>query len=57
MINELRVNSSLWKYLDDTTISETIKGLKSDMQNYLDEMKSWSDDNKMIVNPMKNKRK
>ena len=45
----------MWKYMDDTTLSENISALTSKMQEYLDHVKNWSDENQMNINSSKTK--
>ena len=52
MINDLNIrNASLWKYVDDTTVSETIpKGATSYAQLVVDEVVEWSRLNRFQLN-------
>ena len=49
MINDLVVeNARLWKYVDDTTISETVaKGEQSNAQRTTDRVIQWSLENRV----------
>ena len=51
-INDLVVeNARLWKYVDDTTISETVaKGELSNAQRTIDRVIQWSLDNRVQLN-------
>ena len=44
MINDLIVtNASIWKYVDDTTLSEVIRnGQHSEAQGIINEVENWS---------------
>ena len=52
MINDLVVkNARLWKYVDDTTISETVaKGELSNAQRHTDKVIQWSLENRVQSN-------
>ena len=52
MINDLVVeNARLWKYVDDTTISETVaKGELSNAQRHTDKVIQWSLENRVQLN-------
>ena len=52
MINDLVVeNARLWKYVDDTTISETVaKGELSNAQRTTDRVIQWSLENRVQLN-------
>ena len=52
IINDLNIrNASLWKYVDDTTVSETIpKGAISYAQLVVDEVVEWSRLNRFQLN-------
>ena len=58
MINDLSLNDTdLWKYVDDTTASETVnKSQQSRAQAIVDEMSLWSQNNKMKLNEEKCKK-
>jgi len=44
-------NARLWKYVDDTTISETVaKGELSNAQRHTDEVIQWSLENRVQLN-------
>ena len=55
MINDLApTETDLWKYVDDTTASETInKSQQSRAQAIADEMSQWHENNKMKLNEAK----
>ena len=55
MINDLSLtDTDLWKYVDDTTASETVnKSQQSRAQAIVDEMSLWSQNNKMKLNEEK----
>ena len=55
MINDLVVeNARSWKYVDDTTISETVaKGELSNAQRYTDKVIQWSLENRVQLNTEK----
>ena len=55
MINDLSLtDTDLWKYVDDTTASETVnKSQQSRAQAIADEMLQWSQNNKMRLNEAK----
>ena len=55
MINDLSLtDTDLWKYVDDTTASETVnKSQQSRAQVIADEMLQWSQNNKMKLNEAK----
>ena len=59
MINDLSVsldNFNLWKYVDDTTVSETVpKGKISHAQSAVDQVQSWSEENLFQLNCAKTK--
>ena len=54
-INDLDINSPyIWKYIDDTTVSEVItKGELSNAQGLANEIIEWSHDNRVVLNPEK----
>ena len=46
MINDLNTNAQLWKYVDDTTVSEVVvKGGKSHVQAIANRVIEWSHEN------------
>ena len=52
MINDLSItDTDLWKYMDDTTASETVD--KNQAQTIANEMSQWSQNNKMKLNEEK----
>lgn len=55
MINDLNItNTDMWKFVDDTTISENIpKGHQSNMQTKLDQFDQWSNTNLFQPNEKK----
>ncbi len=55
MINDLSItDTDLWKYVDDTTASETVdKNQQSRAQIIANEMSQWSQNNKMKLNEEK----
>jgi hypothetical protein len=58
MINDLRLSGDslkdMWKYADDTTISEVIpKFGNSALQPIVDRSVNWSDQNKLHLHPAK----
>ena len=51
MINDLVVDALTWKYVDDTTIAQTIpQGLTSDVQSTVSAVEAWSIKNRMELN-------
>ena len=51
MINDLEVDALTWKYVDDTTIAQTIpRGLTSDVQSAVSAVEAWSIENRMELN-------
>ena len=51
MINDLEINTPLWKYVDDTTASEVItKGRESHAQAIADRVIQWSQENRVHLN-------
>ena len=51
MINDLEVDAVTWKYVDDTTIVQTIpRGLTSDVQSAVSAVEAWSTENRMELN-------
>ena len=55
LLNDLKTKCSIWKFMDDTTLSEIIVDGITEMQNHLNHIKIWSDNNRMIINPKKTK--
>ena len=60
MINDLKLSSPMdtcsWKFMDDVSSAEHLsKSSESHMQDHLDEVKAWSDNNLMKLNPKKYK--
>ena len=56
MIDDLRPGMMTHKFMDDTTISEVIKKRQvSQIESAVDELISWSPDNRMNVNTRKTK--
>ena len=58
MIDDLSVSEifNMWKYVDDTTVSETIsKGQHSHVQQAVDQVNEWSKENLMQLNSEKTK--
>jgi hypothetical protein len=58
MINDLKIlspgNTGTWKFMDDVSISESLsRNSESRMQNHLDEVNTWADNNIMKLNPKK----
>lgn len=55
MVNDLVINHNhRWKYVDDTTLSETIdKGNQGNLQSLMDEIFQWCSDNDMQLNHSK----
>ena len=55
LINDLSItDTDLWKYVDDTTVSETVdKNQQSRAQTIANEMSQWSQNNKMKLNEEK----
>ena len=52
IINDLSIlNALLWKYVDDTTVSEIIpKGQSTSAQEYVDSVADWTIDNRFQLN-------
>ena len=51
MINDLVVDALTWKYVDDTTITQTIpRGWTRDVQSAVSAVEAWSIENKMELN-------
>ena len=52
IINDLSIlDALLWKYVDDTTVSEIIpKGQSSSAQEYVDFVADWTVDNRLQLN-------
>ena len=60
MINDLKLSSPMdtcsWKFMDDVSSAEYLpKSSESHMQDHLDEVKAWSDNILMKLNPKKYK--
>ena len=54
MINDLSTTSALWKFSDDTTLAEVIpKSSTSTLQNMVDGVLKWTDENVFRLNPTK----
>ena len=54
MVNDLAGRSSYWKYVDDITISEVVPhGFPSTIQDDLDSIAAWAEENFMNLNPKK----
>ena len=58
MISDLKLSSPMdtcsWKFIDDVSSAEYLsKNSDSHMQDHLDEVKAWSDNNLMKLNPKK----
>ena len=54
MINDLSTTSALWKFADDTTLVEVIpKSSTSTLQNTVDGVLKWTDENVFRLNPTK----
>ena len=52
MVNDLACKSSYWKYVDDITISEVVPhGSLSTIQDDLDSITAWAEENCMNLNP------
>ena len=51
MINDLKVDALTWKYVDDTTISQTIpRGSLGDVQQAVTTVENWSRSQLMQLN-------
>ena len=51
MINDLEINTPLWKYMDNTTASEVIpKGGESHAQAIAERVIQWSQENRGHLN-------
>ena len=51
MINDLKVDAFTWKYVDDTTIAQTIpRGSSGDVQSSVSAVEVWSNENRMELN-------
>ena len=51
MMNDLKVDALTWKYVDDTTIAQTIpRGPMSDVQGAVSAVEAWSQVNMMELN-------
>ena len=57
MVNDLAVtHNNRWKYVDDTSLSETIiKGKQSHLQTVIDAIEKWCTENDMVLNDAKYK--
>ena len=54
MINDLKVDALTWKYVDDTTISQTIvRGSLGDVQHAVTAVEDWSRSQRMQLNAEK----
>ena len=54
LVNDLACKSSYWKYVDDITISEVIPhGSLSTIQDDLDSITAWAEENCISLNPKK----
>ena len=56
MINDALSNKDhqVWKYIDDLTIGENrVRGTRCNLQPGLDRLSSWSQENKLKLNPTK----
>ena len=54
MINDLSTTSTLWKFADDTTPAEVIlKSSANTLQNTVDGVLKWTDENVFHLNPTK----
>ena len=54
MVNDLACRSSYWKYFDDITISEVVPlGSPSTIQDDLDSITAWAEENCISLNPKK----
>lgn len=54
MVNDLACRSSYWKYADDIFISEVVPhGSPSTIQDDLDSITAWAEENCMNLNPKK----
>ena len=52
MINDLSTSSALWKFADDTTLAKVIpKSCTTTLQNTVDGMLKWMDENVFRLNP------
>ena len=51
MINDLKVDALTWKYVADTTFSQTIpRGSSGDVQSAVSDVEAWSQVNKVELN-------
>ena len=50
MINDLDTNAQQWKYVDDTTVSEVVKGGESHVQAIANRVIEWSHENRVQLN-------
>jgi len=56
-IDDRQLLCDVLKYVDDTTLSEIIPNSQiSDMQSVLGQLLSWSDQNNMQINSLKNRK-
>ena len=58
MVNDLRCEAPLYKYVDDCAITETIRSSpaeSSNLQREIDHINNWSIDNNMKLNAKKTK--
>ena len=55
LIDDLRPRCLTHKYIDDTSVTETIKEAASDMQSFIDDLVKQSTDNGINVNERKTK--
>ena len=54
LVNDLACKSSYWKYVDDITISEVVPhGSLSTIQDDLDSITAWAEENCISLNPKK----
>ena len=55
MVNDLAINyQDRWKYVDDTSLSETIgKDCQSNLQSLISEIKRWCSENDIMLNRSK----
>jgi hypothetical protein len=55
MVNDLAINhKDRWKYVDDTSLSETIgKGCQSNLQSVINNIDQWCTENDMMLNRSK----
>ena len=56
MVNDLKSNIDIYKYVDDTTLSESFsRNENSQMQLSVSNLQQWSTTNNMMINPTKTK--